>query len=270
MKPCVVFVALLGGFDETRCDLTGRSETALPDTRTHRGPDPRDSPAFDPPAWPALRAAVSDLSWLLERQYAPMSSLKLVGDRYALTDRQRMAVMRSSCSDTALGRRREHQQSAAALAGQAIVIDGFNLLTTIEAALGGGVILSGRDGVYRDLAGVHGTYRKVAETLPALRLVGAVLAALGVARTRWLLDRPVSNSGRLKTIILEMAQEQGWDWEAELAFNPDALLGTSPDLVATADSAILDRGPRWFNLARYAIERHVPSARVVNLEVRDS
>jgi hypothetical protein len=242
----------------------------LPDTRTHRGPDPRDSPAFDPPAWPALRAAVADLSWLLEREYAPTSSLKLVGDRYALTDRQRMAVMRSSCSDAALQHRREQQQSASALGGQPVVIDGFNVLTTIEAALGGGVILCGRDGVFRDLAGVHGTYRKVAETLPALRLVGEVLMTLGVARTRWLLDRPVSNSGRLKAMILEMAQEQGSAWEAELAFNPDALLSTSPDLVVTADSVILDRGPRWFNLARHVIERHIPTARVVDLEVHDS
>jgi hypothetical protein len=213
---------------------------------------------------------VADLSWLLERQYAPTSSLKLVGDRYVLTDRQRMAVMRSSCSDAALQRRREHQASAAELGRQTIVIDGFNLLTTVEAALGGGVILRGRDGVYRDLAGVHGTYRKVAETLPALRLVGTVLAGLGVARTRWLLDRPVSNSGRLRTMILDMAREQGWAWEAELSFNPDAVLGTSLDLVATADSAILDRGPRWFNLAQDTIERHIPTARVVDLEVRSS
>jgi hypothetical protein len=242
----------------------------LPDTRTHRGPDPRDSPAFDPPAWPALRAAVADLSWLLERQYAPASSLKLVGDRHALTDRQRMAVLRSSCSDAALQRRRERQASASELVGQAVVIDGFNLLTTIEAALGGGVILRGRDGVYRDLAGVHGTYRKVAETLPALRFVGTVLAALGVARTRWLLDRPVSNSGRLKAMILYLAGQEGWSWEAELAFNPDALLVASTDLIATADSVILDRGPHWFNLAREAIERHIPTARIVDLEVHGS
>jgi hypothetical protein len=242
----------------------------LPDTRTHRGPDPRDSPAFDPPAWPALRAAVADLSWLLERQYAPTSSLKLVGDRYALTDRQRMAVMRSSCSDAALQRRREHQASAAELVGQTVVLDGFNVLTTIEAALGGGVILCGRDGVFRDLAGVHGTYRKVTETLPALRLVATVLAALGVVRTRWLLDRPVSNSGRLRTMILELARQQDWTWEAELSLNPDALLSTSPDMIATADSAILDRGPRWFNLARDTIERHIPTARIVDLDVHGS
>jgi hypothetical protein len=249
---------------------TGRSKTALPDRRSHRGADPRDSPAFDPPAWPALRAAVFELSWLFERGYAATSSLKLVGDRHALTDRQRLAVLRSSCSDAALNRRREYEVSPGELAGQPLAIDGFNVLTTVEAALGGGVILRGRDGVYRDLAGIHGTYRKVAETLPALHVVGEVLADFGVGPARWLLDRPVSNSGRLRTVILEVAQERGWTWEAELAFNPDALLAASDDIIATADSAILDRGPRWFNLARRVIERLIPGARIIDLELRIS
>ena len=61
----------------------------MPDTRNHRGPDPRDDDAFGPHAWPALRQAVAELSWLLERGYASTSALKLVGDRWSLTERQR-------------------------------------------------------------------------------------------------------------------------------------------------------------------------------------
>ncbi len=204
----------------------------------------------------------------MERGYAPVSSLKLVGDRWSLTERQRMAVLRSTCSETARERRLRQQVSPLALAGQAVVLDGFNVLTTIEAALGGGVILHGRDGAFRDLAGVHGTFRRVEETVPAIRLVGAVLAALGAARGLWLLDRPVSNSGRLKGLILEMAAEQGWNWDVDVPLDPDPLLSVSTEIIATADSAILDRGPRWFNLARETIERQVPSPRVVDLDVR--
>jgi hypothetical protein len=129
------------------------------------------------------------------------------------------------------------------------------------------VILRGRDGALRDLAGVHGTYRKVEETLPALRIIGEVLAALDVSACRWLLDSPVSNSGRLKGMILETAAVQGWIWAAELLFNPDAVLSASSEIVATADSAILDRGPRWFNLARATLERHIPTARVVDVSM---
>jgi hypothetical protein len=237
----------------------------LPDTRTHRGPDPRDAQAFDPSAWPALRSAVADLSWLLSRGYAPTSALKLVGDRWSLIERQRAGVLRCSCPDAARARRARHQVPPAELRDRPLSIDGFNVLTTIEAALGGAVVLRGRDGAYRDLAGVHGTYRKVEETRPALALLGEFLAALGTGPVRWYLDRPVSNSGRLRALILDDAAERGWDWSVELVFNPDPLLAASPETVATADSAILDRCDRWVNLARAAIDHAIPSARVVAL-----
>jgi hypothetical protein len=210
---------------------------------------------------------VAELSWLFERGYAPASSLKLVGDRHALTERQRLAVFRSSCSDTARQGRLQRQVGRAAMRDQALVVDGFNVLTTVEAALGGAVILRCRDGTLRDLAGIHGTYRRVEESLPALRIVGAYLSVLGVAQSHWLLDRPVSNSGRLKKLILDTAGQEGWTWNVDLPMNPDVLLSASPEVVATADSAILDCGPRWFNLARETIEHAIPCARVIDLEL---
>jgi hypothetical protein len=237
----------------------------MSDAPSHRGADPRDRADFDPSAWPRLRAAVADFSWLRSRDYAEPSALKLVGDRHALTARQRMAVFRSACSDAALARRKAHQGSLDDLRGQPLSIDGFNVLTTIEAALGGAVILSGRDGCYRDLAGVHGTYRKVEETLPALRLVGAVLATRGVGPCLWLFDRPVSNSGRLSALTLKVARGEGWDWQVALEYNPDAVLIQGTSTVATADSAILDQCTRWVALAKAVIEADVPGANLVDL-----
>ena len=70
----------------------------VPDSRSHRGPDPRDAEAFAAHTLPALRAAIADLAWLLNRGYAVVSALKLVGDRWNLTERQRMAVRRSACT----------------------------------------------------------------------------------------------------------------------------------------------------------------------------
>ncbi len=56
-------------------------------------------------------------------------------------------------------------------------VDAFNLITTVEAALAGGVLIKGRDGCLRDMASMHGSYRKVAETIPALHCIGEVMAA---------------------------------------------------------------------------------------------
>jgi hypothetical protein len=237
----------------------------LPDRRTHRGPDPHDASAFGPDTWPGLNAAVADLSWLLGKNYAEPSALKLVGDRYQHTARQRQAVRRAACSDLARTCRQRNRAALSDLRGRPLWIDGFNVLTTIEAALGGGVILAARDGSYRDLASVHGTYRKVEETRPALELVGKTLAGHEIGPCRWLLDSPVSNSGRLKVLILETAQANGWPWSVELVFDPDPLLFEAPEAVATADSAILDRCKAWVALSRAIVEASVPGAFVVEL-----
>jgi hypothetical protein len=237
----------------------------VPDTRSHRGPDPHDAAAFGLANFPALRAAVADLSWLLGRGYAPLSALKLVGDRGNLTERQRRAVQRAACSDEARARREATRVGAAELAGRCLLIDGFNVLTTIEAALGGAVVLLCRDTTYRDIAGVHGTYRKVAETLPALEILASVVANLAVPRVGWLFDRPVSNSGRIRSLVLHIAAEHAYDWSVDLVDNPDRLLKESSEIIATADSAILDAGPRWFNLARHVIDTAYASAWIVDL-----
>lgn len=237
----------------------------MPDKRKHRGPHPEDEELFAPKYEPRLREATRDLSWLLTKGYAGTSALKLAGDRYELDARQRLAVARCACADQSAARRRRHEVAAAELAQQELWIDGYNVLTSIEAALSGGVILHARDGSYRDMASMHGSYRKVEETLPALHILGELLAQWNVVTCRWILDQPVSNSGRLKALLQELARERNWNWSAELVHDPDALLIRSSNIVASADSQILEHAQRWFSLARVAIEERVGEAWVVDL-----
>ncbi|HOM16938.1 MAG TPA: DUF434 domain-containing protein [Thermoguttaceae bacterium] len=262
----------------------------MPDRRAHRGPHPEDAELFSPAQLDRLREATTDLCWLASRGYAEVSSLKLVGDRYHLTARQRLAAARCACSETQLRRRLEHEvrpskttllgSSPAAgslggaetrtcqpglLAGQSVWIDGYNVLTTVEAALAGGVILHARDGTFRDMASMHGTFRKVAETEPALEMIGQTLAQFRPNECVWYLDRPVSNSGRLKQWIEQTAQKHHWPWRVELAANPDPILWQSPAIVASADSVILDHCQRWLNLARWVVEHYAPGAWIVQL-----
>lgn len=212
-----------------------------------------------------MRSATDDLCWLLDRGYAVRSSLQLVGNRYQLRERQRLAVWRCADRSEAIRARRDRQVAVAELAGACVWLDGYNVLTSIEAALGGGVLLAARDGCIRDMASMHGSYRKVAETIPALRLIGAVLAEHGAAECRWLLDSPVSNSGRLKGMLLETAAAEGWQWTAEVVPDPDRVLGETDELVATSDSVILDRCPRWVNLVREVVTSRIPGAWIVDL-----
>jgi hypothetical protein len=173
--------------------------------------------------------------------------------------------MRNACSDQQLASRKQREIQIAELAGKPIAIDGYNVLITIEAAISGGVIFKGRDGCLRDLASIHGTYRKVTETIPAVQMIGEFLKKVGVVECLWLLDSPVSNSGRLKTLIRELAEKNGWKWEIKLSISPDAELSKTDLTVVSSDSVILDRCKSWVNLAAEIISQKIPSATVIDL-----
>lgn len=237
----------------------------MPDTRTSRGPHPKDRECFTEEKLPQLRAAVADLSWLLTRGYSDKAALKIVGDRYSLRDRQRKALQRCAASEQSLARRREHEVGVDELRGQTVVVDGYNVLLSIEAALCDGVLLLARDGTIRDLAAMSGHYRRVHATRPAIELLADFFEASGCDEIVWYLDRPVSNSGRLKKLIEQTVDGRNPPWRVELITQADNTLAESPHVVATADSGILDRCRRWVNLARLVIERSVPDAWIVDL-----
>ena len=146
--------------------------------------------------------------------------------------------------------------------------DGYNVLITIEAAMSGGLIFRGRDGCCRDLASIHGTYRRVSETQPAIELIGGFLQQIGINQALWLLDSPVSNSGRLKTLIREIAEKNGWGWEIELVISPDAVLIKGEKTVASSDSVVLDKCSKWVDLAGEIIKNRIPAAKIIDLDIK--
>jgi len=237
----------------------------MPDKRTHRGQHPADEKLFGEVWIPDIRRAVADYSLLLSKGYAEKSSLKLVGDRFTLTERQRLAVMRSACSDEQRASRRSRQLEISKIAGQVIAIDGYNVLITIEAAMSGGLIFRGRDGCCRDLASIHGTYRRVSETQPAIELIGGFLQQTGISQALWLLDSPVSNSGRLKTLLRELVEKSNWKWEIDLVTSPDAALIKGEKIVASSDSVVLDKCGKWVDLTGEIIKNRIPAAKMIDL-----
>jgi hypothetical protein len=242
----------------------------MPDKRLHRGPHPEDANAFAAKMLPQLSNAVNHLSWLLSHGYAEKSASTLVGDRFALTERQRIAVRRCACSDQNLRERRSHEVRAGQLSGALILIDGYNVITTVETALSGGFVIAGRDGCFRDMASMHGSFKRVTETPSAIALIGRTLARCQVGGAVWYLDQPVSNSGRLRQLLLEIASAEKWDWRVELAHNPDAVLAATSENIATADSIVLNHCARWMNLAREVVREHVPEACVISLPAPES
>src|SRR5256885_359960 len=187
-----------------------------PDIRQHRGAHPEDRKLFAEEQLTKLRAAVSELSWLLTRDYGIKGALKLVGDKFSLSERQRLGVSRAACSNQSKAQRAALCISVESLNGEAVIIDGFNLLVTVEAALSGGLLILCRDGCVRDLSSVHGSYRSVNETANAIEVIGNSLVSHQPGSVTWLLDRPISNSGRGEIEVI-VADNDSSDATAEIA-----------------------------------------------------
>lgn len=211
----------------------------------HRHPDPEDRRAFAPERAAGLQTAVADLAWLLGRGYGRASAAHFVGEGRHLLARERQALLRLACADAERDDRQ--RRFTTTLQGRALVVDGFNVLVTVEAGLGGAVVLAARDGATRDLASAT-RWHPVAETAPALGLVCAALVERQAGPIEVLLDEKVQNGGRLAAGWLEAAAAVGLSLSVRRLPAVDGALVDSAQLVASADSAVLDRGVAWCDL----------------------
>lgn len=194
-----------------------------------------------------IKEAVADMSFLLERGYGETSSCDLVGNRYKLNKRQQQAIKGMSAGITAEKIRKEKQLKTKDLEGKEIIIDGFNLIILLESMLSNAYLFKGKDGAYRDLSSLHGTYKSVRQTEKAIEIIAIHLQEANVAKVTWVFDAPVSNSGRMKTKLTAIALEHNYNWEILLENNPDKIIAASNSIAITSDAWILDRVNSWYN-----------------------
>lgn len=232
---------------------------------SNRGAHPEDAEQFSTAEHARLRAAVRDLSWLRSRGYGDGAAQKLVGDRYRLKRRQRDAVARSACSDAERAHRLCARLSPQEVADQEVHIDTFNVLITVEAALGGAYLFVGRDTAYRDVNPLKGTYRIVRQTRSAIERLTDTLRALAPARVTWHLDRSVSNVGRVKERLANASPAMDCVWGLVEEENVDAALRNTSNPLVTSDSAVLNATDAWLHLEALVHVHHVPEANVVDL-----
>lgn len=226
-----------------------------------RGYVPKDTIEFGPKANEKLSAAAQELVFLMERGYDTKSASTFVGNHHLLSERQRLALARIVSTSSAVQARKQKELLQAP---DSLVLDGFNTIITLEVALSGSLLLEGMDGTLRDLAGLRGAYRIVDKTVQAVDLLIARLETLGVQRALFYLDQQVSNSGRLRALLLEQAENRAVEVQVELHPSVDGLLSRM-ERVVTADAIILDKCGSWYNLNRTLIESAVPEAWILRL-----
>ncbi|HZX21649.1 MAG TPA: DUF434 domain-containing protein, partial [Clostridia bacterium] len=191
--------------------------------------------------------------------------INFVGNHYLLSSRQRLALRKATAMEIQYKNRRSTLLPLESAKHGCMFIDGFNIIITLEVALSGSILILGKDGVLRDLAGLRGTYKLIDKTETALGLIGMVLNKFNIPQVKFFLDKLVSNSGKLKNKILNHSKVWNIPTEVELVRDPDPIL-SDMERVVTGDSVILDNCKSWFNLSGKIVEDYIKDAWIIRFD----
>lgn len=215
-----------------------------------RGYVPEDEKQFTGAALALLKEASAEVQYLLDHSYPVKPTTTFVGNHYMFSERQRLSLARSVSPTEQIHLRRTKELLSTAGTDKLpdmVYIDGFNTIITLEVALSGSPVFLCMDGTIRDLAGLRGTYRIIDKTVQAVNLLLQKLDQLHVKSACMYLDAPVSNSGRLKSLILEESEKYEINVVVEVINDVDRVLEKCGGVIS-ADAIILDHCESWLNL----------------------
>lgn len=218
-----------------------------------RGYVPKDERNFSPTALETMKKASRHVCYLLDEGYDLKQASTFIGNHFSLSERQRLAIVRSVASVGQLQNRKEKEKTS--LDGAEVWIDGFNTVISLEVMFSSSLLFACMDGTIRDLAALRGTYKIIPETEPAVRMLLDSLQEMKVKSAHILLDEPVSNSGRLKTLIADVGEGCPFDLDIQILKAVDSTLWGKENVI-TSDSIILDHCISWFNLMKPCAEKH--------------
>ena len=204
--------------------------------------------------------AIKDYRYLLDRGYSRESVLPLVASRYRLSDVERAILYRcvhpSAESDAIRGKIVESH----AVKDSKLVIDGYNVMVTLETGLQGEPLFIGDDGIVRD---VRKSYRKYSynpeEARRTLGVIAEELERLMPRRVLIVYDSQVSWSGELASLTRRILSGT---YECDVVTAPKAdrtIMEMSRDgITSTSDVVILKAVPKIFDLPAHVVGRRRP------------
>lgn len=178
-----------------------------------------------------LRKAQKDFYYLMNQDYPMQSIATFVGNHFAFSERQRMALIRATSSEKSLVSRAQKEIKTLS-ENETVYIDGFNIIITLEVALSDSTLLHCMDGTIRDLAGLRGTYRLIDKTERAIDMIGQKLNAMKIKKCVFYLDKPVSNSGKLKAKIFEVLEKYDFETDVQIVNDADQALVSLENVIS--------------------------------------
>jgi hypothetical protein len=185
-----------------------------------------------------LKEAAKDARYLLNRGYPKDYAIRFVSDHYRLVQEERFVLMRAVVPVYLSQERQSKLLPVDALSGRAVLVDGYNVLITVESLIAGAPVYSCDDGFLRDVKGIFHRYKTGELTEKALDEILGLLNQ--TSQVLVLLDRQISMSGNLAAQIRRKMAEKGILGSSKTSLQVDYRLKEAKDVVATADGHIVD------------------------------
>ena len=200
--------------------------------------------------------AIKDYKYFLERKYPQKSILKIVGDKYMLSGKERAMLFRGITTNSNIDKRKNILvKNNNNIKNKSLHIDGYNVLITVGSYLSGNMVFICNDNFLRDVSELHGkTFRnKFVER--SLKLTIDYLKKHKVKNVEFYFDEPISKSGELCSEIRKSLIENDISGDAQTYISPDYILKNIDNgIVCTSDSTIIDNSKVGiFDLARKVI-----------------
>jgi hypothetical protein len=188
-----------------------------------------------------LEYARDDLKCLLDRGYRKDSALGFVADHHHLDAKARNRLMRETYSNDEISDTESKITPIEEIKGKDLVIDGFNVLITVETGFSGGELFLSMDGIVRDNTMAFANYKIRDETAAAADEVVKVLAQYRPLEATWVFDSQISGSGRLAEYVRKAMATAGVRGKCMTAPDADGQILRLNTLTATSDTPMIRR-----------------------------
>lgn len=225
----------------------------------------------------AVEQAVFDYIYLLNRQYPENESIKLVGNRYRLTKKQRHMLYRGLAPNYLCKTRKEKRignpqhegNEGQGLKDGILYIDGYNVLFTVMNYLLGKTLFIANDGLLRDTGESYGKIENINMFIKAAGLVTGYLNAHGMTPYIIYLDQKVTGNDHHVAILENQEDRQHPGNLVITSTDPDQQLKEKASgIIVTSDSEIVDATPcRVLDLAYLVLSVHYNiDEKIINLD----
>jgi len=196
----------------------------------------------------SLDKASQDLKYLLDRNYTRTTAINLVVNRYKLSEKNRNLLHRYVFPEKEIRAHRKKLCPLRRMRGKKIVIDGYNVLITVEAVLEGKDAILGMDGILRDVKGIFSKYKFDKNSEKATDKILEKLKKFSPSFTLFIFDSQISKSGELAAFVRERMEEHGLTGDAITSPHADKEIKKLNCITLSSDSIIIENVDRVIDL----------------------